>query len=113
MIKLTERRIQQAREILDRYRDELWERRSFNLKELERELLQVWELGYRELKHLIVDLATWNDYELIAVKFMEAGAPGVDSEFRTPLAKIYGIAGYNSPQRKQKQADYWKRAYST
>ena len=39
------------------------------------------------------------------------GSPGVVSEFKIPLAKLYGASRFNSPDWAQKRDAFWDRAY--
>jgi len=40
---------------------------------------------------------------------MEEGTPGVAAEFKSPLAKLYGIPHYDAKTRDDMRQKFWKR----
>jgi hypothetical protein len=110
MYRLTERRFARAKPILDKYRERLHTAGDISAGELERELRDCWGVGYQALKGIIEDLAKRNHYRYLAAYYMEhSSAPGVVSEFKPVLAKMYGIRSYgHSPDRESKREAFWQ-----
>ena len=113
MYKLTDRRLNVAEEILDNYREKLVKTEKFNVPSLERELRDMWSIGYQELKDIMLDILKNHDrYKYVALYYMEySNAPGVVSEFKRPLADAYGISHYHSDDRDDAQQSFWKNAH--
>ena len=108
MYRLTDRRLQQATDILERYRDQLLKTFQFDAMRLDRELQTCWNVGYQELKSIFMDMLKNEHYRHVAIFYMEnVNNPVVVSEFQSPLAKVYGIRYYHAPERKQKQEEFW------
>lgn len=112
MASLTKARLEKARLILDRYKKDLLETQRMNVGLIEKELKEAWGSSYQAIKGTMMDLLKDPNYELVAARYMEDGAPGVPVEFKTPLAKLYGIARYDSDEREQKQSEFWERAFA-
>lgn len=112
MYKLTERRLEAAELILERYRAELIECGLFHAGSLERELRDVWSIGYQEIKDIMIDIVKRHErYHYIAIYYMEhSNSPGVVSEFKRTLADEYGIASYDHGERKAAQKEFWENA---
>ena len=81
MYKLTQIRFDKAKEILDRYNADFLKRRDLRDGELERELRDIWDMGYQELKDIMIQLSERPEYRLMALRYMESGCPGVVCEF--------------------------------
>jgi len=56
MARLTERRFQQAENILEEYRNLLFTNLEYSADKFEAELKKCWEVGYQEIKDLMIDL---------------------------------------------------------
>src|SRR3954471_21648518 len=111
MFTLTEHRLEAAKRVLDKYRATLQEQHRFDAAALEQELRQCWSTGYREIKDNMIQLLATDEYPLVAAWYMEhSNAPGVVVEFQAPLAKLYGVASYHSPEREEKQRQFWQHA---
>lgn len=109
MANLTDRRFDEAKLILDRRRKTLLETGFLDAHGLERELRQLWGIGYQALKGIMIDLSNMDDYVLVAAKYMESGCPGVVSEFKPTLAKLYGIRYYHAPEMAENRQEFWDR----
>lgn len=108
MYRLTERRLQKAANILEKYRDQLHTRFHFDARQFEMELRECWGTGYRGIKSVVKDMLKNDRYRHVAVYYMEhANAPVVVSEFKLPLAKVYGIRRYDSAETEQKRNEFW------
>lgn len=114
MCRLTDRRKAKAREVFDRYTRELHDTGTIENFRLEFELRQLWDIGYQSLKGIMIDILTnHSEYEHIAAYYMErSGSAGVVSEFKTPLAKLYGLSWYHHEEREAKCAAYWENAFA-
>ncbi len=110
--RLTERRLDAARDILDKYAEQLRRSKRIDSMGLEHELRETWDLGYRELKDIMSDLLKTDEYKYIAAYYMQHQNPmGPVSEFKADLAALYGLNWYDSPERQKKQAAFWKRYF--
>ena len=108
MYKLTPRRLEKAKDILEHYRETLFLRFTYNTDQFEKALRECWNLGYRELKDIATDMLKHERYKHIAVYYMEhSNLPVVVSEFKPVLAKVYGIQCYHAPDLKQKREAFW------
>ena len=115
MYRLTERRKQEARDILDRYTKCLHDTRRMDARGLERELRELWGFGYQTLKGIMIDtLSHHSEYAHLAAYYMEhSNVPGVVTEFHRPLAKLYGLSSwYYDNAKEQKREDYWTTAFA-
>ena len=114
MCRLTDRRKAKAREVFDRYTRELHDMGEIKNFRLEFELRQLWDIGYQSLKGIMIDILTnHSEYEHIAAYYMErSGSAGVISEFKTPLAKLYGLSWYHDEEREARRAAYWENAFA-
>ena len=112
MAKLTERRLEAAKPILERYRDNIIASHSLEVHSLEQELKDCLKLGYQELKHIMIDLAKTSRYRLVAAYYMQhqnGNAPV--SEFKPTLARLYGTADYDPFDKDGKQKRFWENAF--
>jgi hypothetical protein len=113
MYKLTERRLEKAKPILEKYRAELHGSGSVMARDLERELKDCWNTGYRELKDIFIQLSKITHYRYLAAFYMEHSAQGrVVSEFWSPLVELYGMSSrkeYHDPETDQKREAFWQK----
>ena len=108
MARLTERRFEKAKAILDKYREDLHRTGSISAGILEKELRDCWDTGYQELKGIIIDLSKRDHYRYLAAYYMEhSNAPGVVAEFKPVLAALYGIKYYDGPEREHGRKAFW------
>ena len=107
MYRLTERRLARAKATLERFRAELFERHSFDAQSFEQELRDTWTLGYRELKDIMCEMLKLDRYREVAAYYMEHNGPAVVSEFKKPLAALYGITRYSAPEREETRRKFW------
>ena len=113
MYKLTDKRFKRAEPVLERYRKQLLEKQRFHATALERELRDLWDIGYQELKSIMIDLLRKEKFMLVAAYYMEnTNAPGVVSEFKNTLAELYGIRLFDSSECADAQRQFWQRAFS-
>jgi hypothetical protein len=112
MYKLTDRRLAAARDILDKYAGQLETRRPIESGLLEKELREVWDIGYQEQKNIIIDLLKNDRYRLIDAYYMQhQNAPGPVSEFQPHLAGLYGTRMYDPFDKEGKQKQFWDAAF--
>jgi hypothetical protein len=108
MYRLTERRFAKAKPILDKYRKQVHDAGRGAASGLERELRECWDIGYQELKDIIIDLSKRPHYRYLAASYMESGYPSVVSEFHRVLADMYGIKSFHhSAERESKREEFW------
>ena len=114
MYRLTDRRHEKARDVLERYRHLLHDHRSLDCHQFEHELRELWDIGYQELKDIFEDLLRrFPQYEHLAAYYMEHINPtGVVVEFQEPLAKLYGAEWYHASDREEKRDSYWERTFA-
>lgn len=82
---------------------------------LERELRDLWGMGYQSLKDVMIDiLSNHAEYSHLAAYYMEhSNTPGVVTEFQSPLAKLYGLSSWSYDDAKeQKREEFWERAFA-
>lgn len=124
MSRLTPDRLAAAEPVLDRYHDKLRRDRFFSAFALERELSDLWRLGYQEVAGAVIDLLDDPRYALVAAYYMEnvsadplappdAAPPsaGVPADYRGPLANLYGAPSFGSPDFQEKRSSFWNRAF--
>jgi hypothetical protein len=111
MYKLTEKRLSIAEPILTKYGSVLTSKRSFDAGSFEQELRKALDLGYSEFKDIMCDVFDKHPrYRRVTAYYMQhSNAPGPVSEYKPLLAKLYGLEGYDAPERKEKQQKYWAR----
>jgi hypothetical protein len=113
MSELTPEQFEQAKDIIEKYRDCLFRTKWMNAHSFEREIRELWQLGYQDIKELIEELSHHGRCEQVAVYYMEHSNGGrVVSEFQGRLAEIYGIDWYYADDRPAKQAAYWERTFA-
>jgi hypothetical protein len=114
MHRLTQRRLADVQPVLEEYRAELFNRRSFDARSLESELCLAWRLGYQELKSIMWDMVKLARYREVAAYYMEhSSSTGVVVEFWEPLARLYGIEWYHAPERQEKRKKYWDEVFAS
>lgn len=65
--------------------------------------------SYRRLKPMMIALLDDPRYAYVAVRYMEtSNSTGVVAEFRRPLAMMYGIENYDSPEREEARKAFWR-----
>lgn len=124
MSRLTPDRLATAEPVLDRYLDKLRRDRFFSAFALERELADLWRLGYQQVTGVVIDLLDDDRYRLVAAYFMEnvgadvlsppdtaPRATGLDPEFHAPLARLYGTASFDAADFERNRSDFWRRAF--
>lgn len=110
--KLTERRLEAVRPILEKYRKLLHKSHHIDPGMLERELRDCWGIGYQALKGIIIDLAKMGRYRLVAAYYMQhQNVPGPVAEFKKPLAQLYGTRGYDHFDKEGKRKTFWENAF--
>lgn len=109
MYRLTEKRLARAEGILEKYRAELFAKRSFSAQSFERELCELWQVGYQQMKSIARDMLTKERYREVAAYYMEHSNPGtgVAAEFKLPLASLYGVRPYDAPEREEMRKKFW------
>ncbi|HUE69845.1 MAG TPA: hypothetical protein VMP01_03060 [Pirellulaceae bacterium] len=112
MYKLTERRLEAARDILEKYREQLHRSGSISAMSLEKELRDCWGgMGYQTLKGIIIDMLNNERYRLVAAYYMQhQNAPGPVSEFKPHLARLYGTPTYDPFDKQGTRKAFWEAA---
>jgi hypothetical protein len=113
MSEITVAQFEQATDLIEKYRTWLFKTKWIDVHAFERELRELWDLGYQDIKPLIEELSNHGRCEQVAVYYMEHSNGGrVVSEFQGRLAEVYGIDWYYSDDRLAKQAAYWERTFA-
>ncbi|HMP03888.1 MAG TPA: hypothetical protein PKD86_09350 [Gemmatales bacterium] len=114
MPKLNDDMLRRASPILEKYRTTLFQHRRFDAHSFEMELRDIWSTGYRSMKDFALAMSEHGRYQEVAAYYMEhSNAPGVVSEFKPCLAKLYGIASYDhATDRESKRCEFWRRAFN-
>ena len=118
MYRLTPLRKSQAQDVLDRYTKYLHDARVFECRALERELGDLWGLGYQTLKDIMIDVVSnHTEYVHLAAYYMEhsgrMGSQGVVSEFQTPLAKLFGLSSWDyDTAKEERRKQFWENAFA-
>lgn len=114
MYRLTPRRFEKAKPILKKYRELLHRlgptKAGFDLAaNLEVELRACWNIGYQELKNIIIELSKRDYYRYLAAHYMDHPVgPGVVCEFQSPLAELYGMKSYNPDPDCEERKAFWQ-----
>ncbi|OYP38044.1 hypothetical protein [Rhodopirellula sp. MGV] len=113
MYKLTERRFAKVEQFLEEARSELINDGVLNYNILEREMRDSLNLGFQELKDIMIDIVKrYPRYRLVALYYMQHQNAGMGpvSEFQPTLAKEYGLDGHYGGQgdRDAIKAKFWK-----
>jgi hypothetical protein len=113
MTKLSDETLRLALPILERYRTVLLTSRRFDVGSFESELRGVWSIGYKTLKDFVIDMSEHGRFQEVAAYYMEhSNAPGVISEFKPCLARLYGLKTYHhSPDFELLKNQFWARAF--
>ncbi len=107
---LTDEKLEEARSVLDEYKEELLYAQFFNTFGLERDLSEIWEANYRELQNLLIELLD-TEYYLVAAWYMEHGLGEVAHNFRKPLMKLYGITHDGAGDAEERRRKFWEVAF--
>jgi hypothetical protein len=116
MYRLTHKRKKLARDILEKWTRELHDRRWIDARLMEHELRECWQLGYQELKDLMIDtMENHSEFAHLAAWYMEhSNATGAVVEFQGPLSRLYGLRSwYYDDERDAKHAAYWEQAFAS
>lgn len=115
MYRLTEKRLARAEGILEKYRAELFAKRSFDALIFERELRELWKVGYQEMKSIAGDMLKNERYHEVAAYYMEHSNPGagVAAEFKLPLASLYGVRSFDAPEREEMRKRFWTNVFDS
>jgi len=110
MYTLTNRRFQQAEGIFEKYQDVLFKNLKYDTGDFERELKNCWDVGYQEIKSILIDLVKKHPkFRYLALYYMQFQNPsGPISEFLETLAEQYGVEYYRSDECKTKQEEFWE-----
>ena len=112
MYRLTEKRLRSAMAVFEECRQRLFAEHSFDALILERHLKTAWGIGYQELKDVMQDMLRNARFREVAVFYMEhSNTPGVVSEFKEPLARVYGISHYDAKDREARRKAYWEEVF--
>jgi hypothetical protein len=118
MYRLTDRRLESARPILEKYRAALIANKGFHPGSLEQELRQCFAvggtpLGYQSLKDIMIDMLKRERYRHVALYYMEHQNPtGPVSEFQGPLARAFSMPQYDRQDREGKRKQFWGAFFS-
>jgi hypothetical protein len=112
MYRLTQKRLDAAKDILSKYRKQLFSQHSFDAGMLELELRQIWNVGYRPLKDIMIAMLAEDSFREVAAYYMQnSNAPGPVSEFKRALAEMYGVTHYDAQDRREMQDAYWTNVF--
>jgi hypothetical protein len=113
MYKLTEKRLEEAHGILEKYREQLRTKRYMDSSGLDAELRQCWQIWYQQLKDIMIDMLSNERYKHVAAFYMQhQNAIGPVSEFKPHLAELYGTDDYDHFDKDGSQKAYWDRAFN-
>ena len=114
MRKLTENQLNQAENILERYRNHLLETGQMNARSFESDLRKCWDTGYQTIKQLALALSKIRRYRIVAAYYMEHIYPGGPAaEFKPRLAAMYGTRNYHcSKAMTEKREAFWSGLFS-
>ena len=111
MAHLTDRRFEKVKPILDKYREWLHSSGCINCGMLESELRECLNIGYRELKGIMIDLASKAHYVYLGAYYMQfQNGPGPVSEFKGTLGRLYGCGDYDATGCDAKREAFWANA---
>ena len=112
--RLTEKRLAGANATLEKCRVKLFVDKSFDAHDLEQELRAVWKIGYQEMKSIAGDLLKQKRYREVAAFYMEnIGGACVPSEFKQPLASLYGMKVLDAPELKDMRDRFWAGVFKS
>ena len=111
MATLTEKRLTQAKPVLESNRKRLHESGKIDARQFEKELREVWDVKYLTFRTIIIDMAkNHSRYKYLVAYYIENENPnGVGAHYRSALAKLYGMRRLADPEREKKKAAFWKR----
>lgn len=108
--KLTEKRLKKAESILDAAFSLLIKNKAkeFLPRSFELDLCECWNVGYKELKFIMLDMLSHEKYKYLAVRYMEhTDGTGVKVEFQRHLADIHGVSEYNRLTYDKDRELFW------
>ncbi|MEK6259231.1 MAG: hypothetical protein AABP62_11500 [Planctomycetota bacterium] len=111
MFTLTERRFTKLLPMLESYSSQLHSHKQFDTGSFEREVRELLDTGYREVKDIARGLLKRSEFRLVGLYYMQNESwSEPNSDFWGDLAKAYGVRSYdNSPERPEKQREFWER----
>ncbi len=111
MYTLTPRRYVKATVVLEKYREMMLKNGEICSHCFEMELRKCWNTGYREIKDIMEQLLKDKRYVYVAAFYMEnSNAAGVVSEFKGPLADLYGATDFHYDKSyKEKRDAFWEK----
>lgn len=115
MNELTPDRKEIAKDILARYTIALHNNRRISVTPFELELRQVWNMGYSEIKDVMIDIIkNHSEYTHLSAYYMENSNPvGVVAEFQQPLTELYGLSSwYYDADKESKRNEFWNNAFA-
>lgn len=110
MYTLTEKRLEEAKPILNEFRDRLHSEGSIDALDFERRLIEGLGCGKVDFKEVSKQLLKTDEYLYLAAYHMEnSNGPRdlVALEFKTSLAKIYGVDIYGSEGMEEARERFW------
>lgn len=110
-MSLTPRRLERITPILETYRGKLRASGAFRPESLEAEIKATLDVGYQEVKHLLIDLLKKPRYQTVAAYYLQHfAAPNQPSEAKLALGDLYGVGYYEHADRPQAQDAWWTTA---
>lgn len=122
-MKMTPRRLEAAKTVLENYREELFSRHSFDCFRFEIELRAALRTGYHGIKDVMCQMVErkhrppfekpTDRYRQVAAYYMEHENGGmIVCEYQLPLTELFGAADYASDDWREKEAAYWERTFA-
>jgi len=106
--RLTEKRLREARPILDAAFEFLVEMRGAYLPaQFERDMTRCWGVGHKELKQIMDDLLRHDQYKYVAVRYMECNFCRLTRECQAFLKKFHGIKTYDEKTYPEIRKPFW------
>lgn len=108
MFTLTERRMRKICATLSEFNARLERHQWIDCHDFELVLRRLLNTGYREIKDVMRQLVKQEQYARLAAYYMQfSNAPGPVAEFQEPLARLYGVRHYGSPEFASARDEYW------
>jgi len=107
MYRLTTRRLHKAEPILEKYRDKLYRHLRFEAWVFENELKECWNVGYQEIKYIMLDMLRLERYRYLVLYYMQSVNTCVVSEFQGSLAEAYGSKDFYAPDMNLRRKTFW------
>lgn len=105
------RRIAKAEPLLETFRTKLHRSGAYSCHEFETEVGKCWRCGFQIMKSRVMDLSKHPRYVFLAAYYMENSNGSrrfVASEFKSTLAKLYGVSSYENARMKTAREALWK-----